>query len=153
MGIAKPSPTPTSLKASWLSAHGSKRSGSRGWTCPCVSLGALRVGGGLGPCGEVGLGVGTSEPPPRKQHDFFELQGTRAGCVPHPSNTGQKVNPLQTGPARDPPSKWTRKDSRGQAWTRQYRPVDPQDFLLDTRLKTRPVQDCFLPGTDYASQK
>ena len=46
----------------------------------------------------------------------------------------------------DPPSKWTRKDSRGQAWTRQYRPVDPQDFLLDTRLKTRPVQDCFYLG-------
>ena len=29
------------------------------WTCPCVSLGALSVGGGLGPCGEVGLGAGS----------------------------------------------------------------------------------------------
>ena len=31
---------------------------------------------------------GAAWPAPRKQHDFFELQGTRAGCVPHPSNTG-----------------------------------------------------------------
>ena len=44
---------------------------------------------------------GAAWPAPRKQHDFFELQGTRAGCVPHPSNTGQKVNSLQNGPARD----------------------------------------------------
>ena len=35
---------------------------------------------------------GAAWPAPRKQHDFFELQGARAGCVPHPSNTGQKVN-------------------------------------------------------------
>ena len=55
-----------------------------------------------------------------------------------------KLDPC--GTCVDPPSKWTRKDSRGQAWTRQYRPVDPQDFLLDTRLKTRPVQDCFYLG-------
>ena len=45
------------------------------------------------------LQSGAAWPAPRKQHDFCELQGTRAGCVPHPSNTGQKVNSLQTGPA------------------------------------------------------
>ena len=37
------------------------------------------------------------------------------------------------------PALKTHVDRRG----RQYRPVDPQDFFLDTRLKTRPVQDCF----------
>ena len=36
----------------------------------------------------------------------------------------------------DPPSKWTRKDSRGQAWTRQYRPVDPRGSKRDPS-KTR----------------
>ena len=31
----------------------------------------------------------------------------------------------------DPPSKWTFKDSRGQAWIRQYRSVDPRGSKRD----------------------
>ena len=45
---------------------------------------------------------GAAWPALRKQHDFFELQRTRAGSAPHPCNTRQKVKSLQNGPARDP---------------------------------------------------
>ena len=38
-------------------------------------------------------------------------------CVPHPSNTGQKVNSLQTGPAQDPRGPAVYMDSQRLTWT------------------------------------
>ena len=49
---------------------------------------------------------GAAWPAPRKQHDFFELQGTRAGCMP----------PLQHGTESKFIANWTRA---GPAWTRR----------------------------------
>ena len=62
---------------------------------------------------------------PRKQHDFFELQGTRAGCVPQPFNTEQKSKFIAKWTCAGPAWNAFQMDSQGLTWTGADPPISP----------------------------